>query len=127
MVTDDEDTMMPMKLTSEKVNGTEISCGRSAAPGVFAREAKSGAFVTSVAMLLMQDMRLETMAHERSLPWRVEGCRMMGPTPLAFTMHQIKNVIPAVGATIDLTVKRWRLGGIVSARAWPRDVQATDI
>ena len=34
-----------MKLTSEKVRGTEISCGRSAAEGVFARDAKSGAFL----------------------------------------------------------------------------------
>jgi hypothetical protein len=66
-------------------------------------------YVTSVAMLLMQDMRLETIAHPSSLPCSVDGWRMTGPTPLAFTMHQMKNVIPAVGATIDLTVKRWRL------------------
>jgi hypothetical protein len=57
-------------------------------------------------MLLMADMRLETIAHERSLPWRVDGWWMMGPTPFAFTMHQIKNVMPAVGATIDLSVNR---------------------
>lgn len=34
---------------------------------------------------------------------------MIGPTPLAFTIHQMKNVIPAVGATIALSVKRCRL------------------
>ena len=74
-----------MKLTSENPRGTESSCGRIAAAGVFARDAKSGALlksvspdwhrvgnrrthVTSVAMLEMQDMRLKTIAHPRSEP-----------------------------------------------------------
>jgi hypothetical protein len=38
--------MIPMKLTIEKPRGTEISCGRIAAAGVFAREAKSGALLS---------------------------------------------------------------------------------
>jgi hypothetical protein len=44
--------MMPMKLTSENANGTEMSCGHSAAEGRLAREAKSGA-------LLLWNMRLD--------------------------------------------------------------------
>ena len=34
---------------------------------------------------------------------------MIGPTPLARTMHQTKKVIPAAGATMALRVKRCRL------------------
>lgn len=37
--------MIPMKLTSEKPSGTMISCGSTAAAGVVAREAKSGALL----------------------------------------------------------------------------------
>ena len=37
--------MIPMKLTIENPRGTEISCGRIAAAGVFARDAKSGALL----------------------------------------------------------------------------------
>lgn len=66
-------------------------------------------YVTSVAMLLMQDIRLDTIAQLRSLPCNAEGWWMIGPTPLARTMHQTKNVIPAVGATTALRVKRCRL------------------
>lgn len=86
IVCEEELTMMPMKLTTENPRGTEISCGRTAAAGVFAREAKSGALlqglsedihqagrrithVIRVAMLEMQDMRLNTIAQLRSEPW----------------------------------------------------------
>ncbi len=88
--------MMPMKLTMENVSGTARSCGRPAADGCLAREAKSGAllrhqdrvskstqegrtcskdaaYVTSVAILLMQDIRLTIIAQLRSLPCNVEG------------------------------------------------------
>lgn len=88
--------MMPMKLTMENVNGTARSCGRPAANGRFARDAKSGAllrhqnrvrkapqeewmcskdaaYVTSVAILLMQDIRPTIIAQLRSLPCNVEG------------------------------------------------------
>lgn len=34
---------------------------------------------------------------------------MIGPTPLAFTMLQIKKVIPAIGTTMALAVNRCRL------------------
>ena len=44
-VCDEELTMIPMKLTMENPNGTEMSCGRTAADGYVAREAKSGAFL----------------------------------------------------------------------------------
>ena len=43
---DEEPTMMPMKLTMENAKGTAINWGQSAAEGVRAREAKSGAFLT---------------------------------------------------------------------------------
>lgn len=36
---------------------------------------------------------------------------MIGPTPLALTMDQMKNAMPAMGTTIALAVKRWRLQG----------------
>ena len=90
MVSDDELTMIPMKLTIEKPSGTEISCGRLAAAGYFALDAKSGAFlqsilvsrsfgcrhtlrtgsthVTRVAMLLIHDIKLETIAQPRAEP-----------------------------------------------------------
>lgn len=60
-------------------------------------------------MLLIQLIRLLTMAHPSSLPCTVDGWWMMGPTPLAFTMHQMKKVMPAVGATIAFRVNRWRI------------------
>lgn len=42
--------MMPMKLTTENEIGTAKSWGHSAAPGVFARDAKSGAFLSSAGI-----------------------------------------------------------------------------
>ena len=69
----------------------------------------SGTYVTSVDMLLMHDMMLETIAQPKAEPCSVPGWRMMGPTPCALTMHQMKNVMPAIGTTIALSVNRWRL------------------
>ena len=60
----------------------------------------------SVAMLLMQLMSEVTIAHAKSEPWSALGWWMMGPTPLAFTMDQMKNVMPAIGTTMALAVKR---------------------
>jgi hypothetical protein len=37
--------MIPIKLTSENANGTEMSWGHNAAEGFLAREAKSGALL----------------------------------------------------------------------------------
>lgn len=65
--------------------------------------------MTSVAMLLMHDMRLATMFQPSTLPCTVLGCRTMGPTPCALTMHHTKKVMPAMGTTTAFTVKRWRL------------------
>lgn len=48
MTCDEELTMMPMKLTSEKANGTAINCGHSAADGLDARDAKSGALLERI-------------------------------------------------------------------------------
>jgi hypothetical protein len=45
MTCEEELTMMPMKLTTENVRGTARSCGRPAASGLVARDAKSGAFL----------------------------------------------------------------------------------
>jgi len=116
-----------MKLTIENVRGTEINWGQRAAPGVVAREAKSGAFldkkifstisenvkntdVRRVAILLIQDIKLATIPHPSSDPCRLPGCAMIGPTPWALTMHQMKKMIPAMGVTIALAVNKCRLG-----------------
>ena len=91
------------------------------------RDAKSGAFlgpkvpvsqtlvyvegstyVTSVAMLLTHDIRFATIAQPREEPWTFDGCRTMGPTPWALTIHQMKNVMPAMGTTTAFRVKRCR-------------------
>ena len=69
-------------------------------------------------MLLIHDMMLETMAQPKAEPCSVPGWRMMGPTPCALTMHQMKNVIPAIGTMMALTVNRWRLSILVSVFAW---------
>lgn len=47
-MTEEELTMIPMKLTSENASGTDINWGHNAAPGVVAREAKSGALLKYV-------------------------------------------------------------------------------
>ena len=73
--------MIPTKHTSEAVSGSANNCGYSAADGVRAREAKSGAFVTSVTLLLMHDMELTTMAQPRSEPCSVDGWCTIGPMP----------------------------------------------
>lgn len=107
----DELTMMPMKLTMMNPNGIAMSCGKPAALGVVAREAKSGALTARVAMLEMQDIRETTIAQPSSEPFSVAGWWMIGPTPLALTITQMKNVKPAIGTKIALAVKRWRLTG----------------
>jgi len=66
-------------------------------------------YVTSVAELLMQDMRLTTIAQARLDPWIVEGWCTIGPMPLAFTIHHTKNIKAAMGVTIIFTTKKWRL------------------
>jgi len=48
----DELTIMPKKLTIENVIGTEKSWGKSAADGVVARDAKSGAFLFQIHWLI---------------------------------------------------------------------------
>lgn len=63
-------------------------------------------YTTSVAMLLIHEVRLATIIHANSLPCNFAGWWMMGPTPWALTMLQMKNVIPAMGTTIALAVKR---------------------
>lgn len=68
-----EDTIMPKKLTILKPIGTEINCGMTAAPGVVAREAKSGALTTKVAMLEIQDIRDATIVQASFEPWIVDG------------------------------------------------------
>lgn len=65
-------------------------------------------------MLLMHDMRLTTIDQLSSEPWIVDGCEIIGPTPFAFTMHHTKNTMPAMGVTMDLSVKRWRLIVLIS-------------
>lgn len=67
------DTMIPKKLTILNPMGTEISCGQTAAPGLVARDAKSGALTTRVAMLEMQDMRETTIVHASLEPCTVDG------------------------------------------------------
>ena len=60
-------------------------------------------------MLLIQFIKLTTIAQLISLPCMRAGWWMIGPTPLAFTMDQMKNAIPAMGTKIALAVNRWRL------------------
>lgn len=88
------------------VNKTHASVSAEAREG---ERKEKGTNVTSVAILLMQDIKLLTIAHPSADPWTVAGWLMMGPTPWALTMHQTKKVIPAIGATMDFRVKRWRL------------------
>lgn len=126
MASEDELTMIPMKLTKENDRGTVMSWGHTAAEGYLAREAKSGAlleqmstqtvdedqestYVTNVAILLMHDIRLATIVHPSSDPCTVAGRDTIGPTPFAFTMHHMKNVMPAMGVTIAFSVNKWRL------------------
>lgn len=45
MACEDELTRMPIKHTIEDAKGNEASCGQSAAAGVLALDAKSGAFL----------------------------------------------------------------------------------
>lgn len=45
-----------MKLTMENPRGTEISCGSPAAAGVFALEAKSGAFLQGIRVRIINAM-----------------------------------------------------------------------
>jgi hypothetical protein len=45
---DEELTMIPMKLTSEKPSGMAINCGQRAAAGCDARDAKSGALLSEI-------------------------------------------------------------------------------
>jgi hypothetical protein len=58
-------------------------------------------FTTSVAMFEMHDITAFTNAQPIADPWTVEGWEMMGPRPCARTIHQMKNPIPAMGATMD--------------------------
>jgi hypothetical protein len=60
--------MIPMKLTMENVRGMEKNWGQSAAEGLWDREAKSGALVISVAILLTQDIKFVIIPHPSSDP-----------------------------------------------------------
>lgn len=64
--------------------------------------------VMRVDELLMQVIMLEIMVHASFEPWRVPGCRMIGPIPFALTMHHTKKITPAIGTMIAFTVKRCR-------------------
>ena len=77
-------------------------------PYAIASQYKSAHTIT-VNQPLMHAMILTTMAQPNSDPCTVAGWEMMGPIPLALTMHQMNSMMPAVGATIALNVKRWRL------------------
>lgn len=124
---EDELTRMPIKHTIEDAKGNAKSCGQSAAAGVLALDAKSGAFlfcfqsemgtekqtrhadVRSVTKLLTHDMRLTTIAQARLDPWMEEGCWTIGPIPCALRIHHMRNTIAAVGVTTVFTTKKWRL------------------
>ena len=75
-------------------------------------------YVMSVAKLLKQDMMPETMPQLRAEPCRVPGWWTIGPTPCALTMHQMKNVMPAIGATMAFTVNKCRLEDQVSVASY---------
>lgn len=65
---EEEITRIPIKHTIEQVKGIAKSCGYNAALGVLALDAKTRAFVTSVAELLMQAIRLTTVAQAKLDP-----------------------------------------------------------
>ena len=56
--------MIPIKLTIENPRGTENSCGRIAAAGVVARDAKSGALLSGVSSKPFQVGRLDNVRHK---------------------------------------------------------------
>jgi len=104
MTCEDELTMMSMKRTMENVGGQQQldashgmrnlarCCGTMHTVRTHPRDVVAEACVMSVAMLLMQDIRLAITAQLRSppSPCNVEGWRTIEPTPLARTMHQIR-------------------------------------
>lgn len=57
MTCEEELTMMPRKLTMENVRGTARSCGRPAAEGRLARDAKSGALLWGDAHAYIQPVK----------------------------------------------------------------------
>lgn len=65
--------MIPMKLVTANPMGMAYSWGHSAALGVFAREAKSGAFVMSVNMLLKHEEIEISICQLRELPDNLAG------------------------------------------------------
>lgn len=86
---EEELTTMPMKLTIENPRGTESSCGRSAAAGVFAREAKSGALLQSVSPNPHRAGRRDNARHKRG------HVRDAG--------HETENHCPTQIGTVDLS------------------------
>jgi hypothetical protein len=88
-VWEEELTMIPMKLTIENPRGTESSCGRIAAAGVFAREAKSGALLQDVKSNLHQVGRQENARHK---------CGHVGDA-----RHETEDHCPTQIGTVDLS------------------------
>lgn len=88
--------------------GIAINCGHTAALGVLALDAKSGAFVISVNMLLKQLEMLMSICHDRSLPDNCAGCEKTGPTPPARVMDQPKKAKPMMGPMMALARKSQR-------------------
>lgn len=86
-----------MKLVMVKPIGMAMSWGQTAALGVLALEAKSGALVMRVNMLLKQLEMLMSICQLRSLPERVAGWEKTGPMPPPRVMDQPKKANPMMG------------------------------
>lgn len=123
MMTEEEETIMPMKEVIAKPMGMVKSWDHRASFGLMANLAKSGSFYKAlvnasyqieevirttmrVAKFAIEDMIPVTIPHANFEPCDVLLCFTIGPMPLARTRAQMKKAIPAVGTTYALTVKR---------------------
>jgi len=88
-----------------KPRGIAISCGQIAAPGVRAREAKSGALVMSVNMLLKQLEMDRSICQCSADPDSLLGCEKTGPVPPARESVHPKSASPTAGPTTALAMK----------------------
>jgi len=89
IVWEEELTTIPMKLTIENPRGTESNCGRIAAAGVFAREAKSGALLQDVSPNTHQVGRQKSARHK---------CGHVGDA-----RHETENHCPTQIGTVKLS------------------------
>ena len=106
---DELETIIPINDVRAKQIGIAKSWGKKASFGFLAKRAKSGALTISVAKLAIALMIPLTIPQASAEPWAVFFSLTIGPRPLARTMAQMKKLMPQMGTTKDLKVKRWRI------------------